>query len=137
MKSTRSGNVRRNELSDFESIRQNGKLAMRLENGDMLAGVEICNEGQDVLLTTAQGQCIRFAITDVRVFKGRDSTGVRGIRLAEGDAVISMTILRHVDASAEDAMIARFDFRVADEEEIGAGGRCAHAGGTPISGSAR
>ncbi len=81
MFATRSGNVRRNELSDFESINRAGKIAMKLDEGDQIAGVEICTEADDVHLTTAQGQCIRFPVSDVRVFKGRDSTGVRGIRL--------------------------------------------------------
>ncbi|MGE3876747.1 MAG: DNA gyrase subunit A, partial [Parvibaculaceae bacterium] len=99
---TRSGNVRRNELSDFESINRNGKIAMKLDEGDQIAGVDICTTADDVLLTSARGQCIRFAVDDVRIFKGRDSTGVRGIRLEEGDQVISMALLRHVEATAEE-----------------------------------
>ncbi|MGH6875189.1 MAG: DNA gyrase C-terminal beta-propeller domain-containing protein, partial [Aestuariivirgaceae bacterium] len=102
MFATRSGNVRRNELSDFVDIRRTGKLAMKLDAGDQLVGVDICSERDDVLLTTAQGQCIRFAVNDVRVFKGRDSAGVRGIRLGEGDQVISMAILSHVEAEADE-----------------------------------
>jgi len=100
MFATRSGNVRRNALADFENINRNGKIAMRLDEGDSIVDVAICTPEDDVLLTTAQGQCIRFPIKDeVRLFKGRDSDGVRGIRLAEGDTVISMAILTHVDAS--------------------------------------
>jgi DNA gyrase subunit A len=102
MFATRSGNVRRNQLSDFVDIRRTGKIAMKLEPGDLLAGVEICSEADDVLLTTAEGQCIRFAVNDVRVFKGRDSAGVRGIRLEENDRVISMAILNHVEADVEE-----------------------------------
>jgi DNA gyrase subunit A len=102
MFATRSGNVRRNELSDFVDIRRTGKIAMKLDAGDQLVGVDICSERDDVLLTTAQGQCIRFAVNDVRVFKGRDSAGVRGIRLGEGDQVISMAILSHVEAEVEE-----------------------------------
>jgi DNA gyrase subunit A len=102
MFATRSGNVRRNELSDFVDIRRTGKIAMKLDSGDQLVGVDICSERDDVLLTTAQGQCIRFAVNDVRVFKGRDSAGVRGIRLGEGDQVISMAILSHVEAEVEE-----------------------------------
>jgi len=98
MFATKTGNVRRNEMSDFTNIRQNGKIAMKLDEGDHLIGVQACSEQDDVLLTTADGQAIRFAVTDVRVFKGRDSTGVRGIRLEEGDKTISMGILRHVEA---------------------------------------
>jgi DNA gyrase subunit A len=96
---TKSGDVRRNELSDFASINRNGKIAMKLEPGDGILGVEICTDRDDVLLTTRLGKCIRFAVTDVRVFKGRDSTGVRGIKLAEGDAVVSLSLLRHSDAT--------------------------------------
>jgi DNA gyrase subunit A len=100
MFATRAGTVRRNKLSDFTQINRNGKIAMKLEDeGDRIVGVETCSERDDVLLTTALGQCIRFEVTDVRVFKGRDSTGVRGISLGDGDHVISMTILHHVDAS--------------------------------------
>ena len=102
MFATQSGNVRRNELSDFESINRNGKIAMKLEPGDHIAGVDICTAADDVLLTTARGQCIRFAVDDVRIFKGRDSSGVRGIRIDANDRVISMALLRHVEASAEE-----------------------------------
>ena len=104
MFATRSGGVRRNALDDFESINRSGKIAMKLEAGDMIAGVEICTDADDVLLTTAQGQCIRFPVNDVRVFKGRDSTGVRGIKLEGGDHVISMAVIRHVDATAEERL---------------------------------
>jgi DNA gyrase subunit A len=102
MFATRSGTVRRNEISDFEQINRAGKIAMKLDPGDMIAGVEICTERDDVHLTTAQGQCIRFPVEEVRVFKGRDSTGVRGIRLEDGDHLISMSILTHVDASSDE-----------------------------------
>ena len=102
MFATRSGGVRRNALDDFESINRSGKIAMKLDDGDMIAGVEVCTDAEDVLLTTALGQCIRFSVSDVRVFKGRDSSGVRGIRLEEGDHVISMAVIRHVDATAEE-----------------------------------
>ena len=104
MFATRSGGVRRNALDDFESINRSGKIAMKLEAGDMIAGVEICTDADDVLLTTAQGQCIRFPVNDVRVFKGRDSTGVRGIKLEKDDYVISMAVIRHVDATAEERL---------------------------------
>ncbi|MBV8978410.1 MAG: DNA gyrase subunit A [Alphaproteobacteria bacterium] len=95
---TKSGQVRRNELSDFASINRNGKIAMKLEAGDAIVGVQTCTDQDDVLLTTRLGKCIRFALTDVRVFKGRDSTGVRGIKLAEGDEIVSLTLLHHSDA---------------------------------------
>lgn len=103
MFATRSGDVRRNQLSDFQRVNRNGKIAMKLEEGDAIVGVQICRPDQDVLLTTAAGMCIRFPVEDVRVFAGRTSTGVRGIRLGEGDHVISMAILRHVDASPDEA----------------------------------
>jgi DNA gyrase subunit A len=102
MFATASGGVRRNKLSDFVQVNRNGKIAMKLDAGDHIVGVGICSEEHDVLLTTARGQCIRFAVPEVRVFKGRDSTGVRGISLGAGDKVISMAILRHVDASPEE-----------------------------------
>ncbi len=98
---TRSGRVRRNALTDFENINRNGKIAMKLDDGDAIVAVEICTPDDDVLLTTARGQCIRFLLKDeVRLFKGRESDGVRGIKLDDGDAVISMAILTHVDAEA-------------------------------------
>jgi DNA gyrase subunit A len=99
MFATRSGGVRRNRLSDFVQINRNGKIAMKLDEGDSIIGVGLCTADADVLLTTALGRCIRFPVDDVRVFAGRESTGVRGIRLADGDSVISMAILRAVEAS--------------------------------------
>ncbi|HWA03716.1 MAG TPA: DNA gyrase subunit A [Rhizomicrobium sp.] len=100
---TKSGDVRRNLLSDFSSINRNGKIAMKLETGDGIVGVQTCTDQDDVLLTTRLGKCIRFALTDIRVFKGRDSTGVRGIRLAEGDEVVSLSLLHHTDATTAEA----------------------------------
>jgi DNA gyrase subunit A len=96
---TRSGDVRRNRLSDFVQVNKSGKIAMKLGEGDAIVGVALCSAVDDVLLTTALGRCIRFPVDDVRVFAGRESTGVRGIRLADGDSVISMAILRAVEAS--------------------------------------
>jgi DNA gyrase subunit A len=96
---TRSGNVRRNELADFAEVRQNGKIAMKLDEGDAIAGAQLCRETDNVLLTTAEGQAIRFPVTDVRIFKGRESTGVRGVKLGAGDTVISLAILRHMEAT--------------------------------------
>ncbi len=102
MFATTRGTVRRNKLSDFAQVNRAGKIAMKLDEGENIVDVQICAEKDDVLLTTALGQCIRFAVGDVRVFKGRDSMGVRGVSLAEGDAVISMAILREFDASSEE-----------------------------------
>ncbi|MGH6958817.1 MAG: DNA gyrase C-terminal beta-propeller domain-containing protein, partial [Caulobacteraceae bacterium] len=99
MFATRSGGVRRNRLSDFVQVNKAGKIAMKLGEDDAIAGVALCSEADDVLLTTALGRCIRFPADDVRVFAGRESTGVRGIRLAEDDSVISMAILRAAPAS--------------------------------------
>jgi DNA gyrase subunit A len=101
---TASGNVRRNRLSDFRNVRATGLIAMKLDDGDRLIGVATCREGQDAFLATRKGRCIRFELSDdtVRVFAGRDSSGVRGIRLAGGDEVISLSVLRHVDASNEE-----------------------------------
>ena len=101
MFATTRGTVRRNKLSDFVQVNRNGKIAMKLEEeGDAILGVETCTENDDVLLTAASGQCIRFPVSDVRVFAGRNSVGVRGISLGENDLAISMTVLEHVDASA-------------------------------------
>jgi DNA gyrase subunit A len=104
MFATKSGHVRRNKLSDFVQVNRNGKIAMKLDEGDEIVDVQICTEEDDVLLTTAKGQCIRFPINEetVRVFAGRSSIGVRGIRLDKDDRVISMAILRHVDATPEE-----------------------------------
>jgi len=99
---TQSGDVRRNKLSDFARINRNGKIAMKLEQDDHIVGVNLCTDAQDVLLTTTLGRCIRFAVGEVRVFAGRESTGVRGIRLADGDRVISMAILRQVAITPEE-----------------------------------
>lgn len=99
MFSTTRGTVRRNKLSDFIQVNRNGKIAMKLEEeGDQILGVETCTDRDDVLLTTALGQAIRFPVDEVRVFAGRNSIGVRGMTMAEGDRLISMTILAHVDA---------------------------------------
>jgi len=101
---TSLGNVRRNRLSDFRNVRPAGLIAMKLDADDHLIGVATCREGDDVLLATREGRCIRFQLSDetVRVFAGRDSTGVRGIRLLGKDAVISLSVLRHVDAGIEE-----------------------------------
>jgi DNA gyrase subunit A len=102
MFATTSGSVRRNDLSDFVQVNRAGKIAMKLEEGEQIRDVSICTEADDVLLTTAQGQCIRFPVPDVRVFKGRDSMGVRGIRLEDGDTVIAMAIIAHKEISPEE-----------------------------------
>jgi len=102
MFATTRGTVRRNSLADFAEVRANGKIAMKLEEGDGIVGVETCSATDDVLLTTSLGQAIRFGAGDVRLFVGRNSIGVRGIRLAEGDHVISMAILRQFVATPEE-----------------------------------
>jgi DNA gyrase subunit A len=102
MFATRSGRVRRNRLSDFVQIHRGGKIAMKLDEGDAIVGVSLCTAADDVLLSSARGRCIRFSVGDVRVFRGRDSDGVRGIRLAGDDSVLAMTILRGVPASGEE-----------------------------------
>ena len=101
---TASGTVRRNRLSDFRNMRASGLIAMKLEEGDRLIGVATCREGDDVLLATRLGRCIRFQVTDdtLRVFAGRDSSGVRGIRLGKGDEVISLSVLRHVEVGNDE-----------------------------------
>jgi len=102
MFATTSGTVRRNKLSDFVDVRRSGIIAMKLEEGEAIVDVQICTERDDVLLTAAGGQCIRFPVTDVRVFTGRTSMGVRGIALGKDDKLISLTILRHMDVEAEE-----------------------------------
>ncbi|WP_295965743.1 DNA gyrase subunit A [uncultured Bartonella sp.] len=100
MFATTRGTVRRNKLSDFVQVNRNGKIAMKFDDDeDEILSVDTCTENDDVVLTTADGQCIRFAVSDVRVFAGRNSIGVRGINLGEGDKVISMAILEHVEAT--------------------------------------
>ncbi len=102
MFATTGGNVRRNKLSDFVDVRRSGIIAMKLDEDEAIVDVQICTERDDVLLTAAGGQCIRFPVNDVRVFSGRTSMGVRGIALAKGDKLISLTILRHMDVDAEE-----------------------------------
>ncbi len=102
MFATTRGTVRRNKLSDFADVRRSGIIAMKLDEGDSIVDVQICTENDDVLLTSAAGQCIRFPVNDVRVFSGRTSMGVRGINLADGDKLISQSILRHVEVTAEE-----------------------------------
>jgi len=119
---TVQGNVRRNRLSDFKNVRSVGLIAMKLDEGDSLVGVSTCREGDDVMLATRGGKCIRFTADadTLRVFAGRDSTGVRGIKFAQGDAVIALSVLRHVDASTEERAAylkaAAQRRRAADEE---------------------
>jgi DNA gyrase subunit A len=102
MFATTAGGIRRNALSDFVDIRRSGIIAMKLDEGEAIADVAVCTDADDILLSTANGQCIRFPVGDVRVFKGRDSTGVRGIKLENDDKVISMAIIRHMEASSEE-----------------------------------
>src|SRR3954469_23165372 len=102
MFATTRGSVRRNKLSDFSDVRRSGIIAMKLDEGEGIVDVQKCTEADDVLLTSANGQCIRFAVPEVRVFAGRTSMGVRGINLEEGDKVISLSILRHMDATADE-----------------------------------
>ncbi|MFU8823812.1 DNA gyrase subunit A [Yoonia sp.] len=100
---TSAGDVRRNALSDFTNVKSNGKIAMKLpDEHTLLVNARICSEGDDVMLVTDSGRAIRFPTTDVRVFKGRDSTGVRGIRLQGNDKVVSMSVIRHFEADAEE-----------------------------------
>ena len=99
---TSAGDVRRNALSDFTNVRSNGKIAMDLPEGIELVNARIAGEDDDVMLFTDSGRAIRFSTTDVRVFKGRKSTGVRGIRLMGEDRVVSMSIIRHFDATSDE-----------------------------------
>lgn len=99
---TSDGDVRQNDLSDFTNVKRNGKIAMNLPEGVSLVNAAIADENDDVMLVTALGRAIRFSTTDIRVFKSRGSTGVRGIRLAPGDTVVSMAIIRHFEATPEE-----------------------------------
>ena len=127
---TSAGDVRRNALSDFTNVRSNGKIAMDLPEGVELVNARIAGEDDDVMLFTNSGRAIRFSTTDVRVFKGRKSTGVRGIRLMGEDRVVSMSIIRHFDATS-DERVAYLKMRraiagmvddegVAEEEDVNA-----------------
>ena len=100
--STSSGDVRRNALSDFTNVRSNGKIAMDLPEDIKLVNARIANENDDVMLVTDSGRAIRFSTTALRVFKGRKSTGVRGIKLLGDDKVVSMSIIRHFEASPDE-----------------------------------
>ncbi len=118
---TSEGDVRRNALSDFTSVRTNGKIAMKLPEGVELVGVRMATTDDDVMLVTASGRAIRFPTTDVRVFKGRDSTGVRGVRLAKDDRVVSMSVIRHFEADpAERAAYLKMRRAVAGALDDGA-----------------
>ena len=123
---TSDGDVRRNALSDFTNVMRNGKIAMKLPEGVSLVNARICDENDDVMLVTALGRAIRFPTTEVRVFKGRDSTGVRGVRLGGEDSVVSMSVIRHFEASPEERaaylkqrrlMAGVTDDEAADDEE--------------------
>ncbi len=99
---TSDGDVRQNDLSDFTNVKRNGKIAMNLPEGVSLVNAAIADENDDIMLVTEAGRAIRFSTTEIRVFKSRGSTGVRGIRLAEGDHVVSMSIIRHFEATPEE-----------------------------------
>ncbi len=138
MFATTSGSVRRNKLSDFAQVNRAGKIAMRLDDGEGIVDVQICSEADDVLLTTANGQCIRFPVTEVRVFKGRDSMGVRGIALGPGERVISLAILRHIEAdSGERLAYLKMRRAVAGDVSLEANGEAAGEEGgiedTPVA----
>lgn len=118
---TSQGSVRRNKLSDFRNIRSNGLIAMKLEGDEKLVDVKICKDDEDVVLATRLGRAIRFEVADLRVFAGRTSTGVRGVKLQDGDDVISMSILKHVNATPDErtAYLKRVSaLRGADEEGV-------------------
>ena len=120
---TSSGDVRRNALSDFTSVRSNGKIAMKLpDDGTQLVNARICSDQDDIMLVTSGGRAIRFQTTDVRVFKGRDSTGVRGIRLQGDDRVVSMAVIGHFVAEADERVaylkMRRAQLGAADEPEV-------------------
>jgi DNA gyrase subunit A len=148
MFATTRGTVRRNKLSDFVDVRRSGIIAMKLDENDSIVDVQICTESDDVLLTSAAGQCIRFPVNDVRVFQGRTSMGVRGINLGNdkeglGDKLISLSILRHVEATAEEraAYLKRANAvrrgQNGDGEEVAINGDAEEAEGSIELGEAR
>jgi DNA gyrase subunit A len=112
-----AGDVRRNALSDFTNVMRNGKIAMELPEGVSLVNARICSEDDDVLLVTAGGRAIRFRTTDVRVFKGRKSTGVRGVRLGKADRVVSMAVIRHFGRRRAAQRAVRFHQRHAQRQD--------------------
>jgi DNA gyrase subunit A len=142
MFATSSGNIRRNRLSDFTNVMANGKIAMKLEEKDeQLVGVQTCTETDDVLLAARGGRSIRFAVGDVRVFSSRTSTGVRGISLGEGDRVVSMSVLAHVEAdTAEREAYLRWSNArrrlMGEEADVGAPEPAAAEDADPAPGSA-
>jgi DNA gyrase subunit A len=106
---TSSGNVRRNRLSDFTNIKANGKIAMKLDDGDLLVGVAIVEHDEDVFLATKESKCIRFGMDELRVFESRNSSGVRGVRLADSDRVISLSLLKRCDFTMEEREAYRIE----------------------------
>ncbi|MCR9114323.1 MAG: DNA gyrase subunit A, partial [Rhodobacteraceae bacterium] len=119
---TSAGDVRRNALSDFTNVKSNGKIAMKLpDEATRLVNARICSEDDDVMLVTNSGRAIRFPTTEVRVFKGRDSTGVRGIRLQPGDEVVSMSVISHFEATSDErAAYLKMRRQMAGAEDDGA-----------------
>lgn len=129
---TSDGDVRQNDLSDFTNVKRNGKIAMNLPEGVSLVNAAIADENDDIMLVTEAGRAIRFSTTEIRVFKSRGSTGVRGIRLADGDHVVSMSIIRHFEAKPEEraaylkqrrlmAGVTEDDAQDDDEDNVAAG----------------
>ncbi len=123
MLATSHGSVRRNKLTDFKNIRKGGLIAMKLGEDEGLVSVKICKEDEDIMLATRLGKAIRFPVGDVRVFAGRTSTGVRGIRLGKGDEVISMSVLKHIEITPDERTAylkaVNRDLEGADVEEGG------------------
>ena len=118
MFATNRGRVRRNDLSDFTFVPANGKIAMGLDEGDHLVDVQVCDAGQDILLASSAGKCVRFPVTDVRVFQSRSSTGVRGMDLHNGDQVVSMSVLKHAPLSIEERDAYLKSRRRGDEDTV-------------------
>jgi DNA gyrase subunit A len=133
---TSDGDVRQNDLSDFTNVKRNGKIAMNLPEGVTLVNAAICADTDDVMLVTALGRAIRFPTTDIRVFKSRGSTGVRGIRLAAGDSVVSMAVIRHFEASPDERAaylkMRRAQEGVTDDAEADDDEEAVEAGALPL-----
>ena len=103
---TAQGKVRKNSLEDFSSINASGKIAMKLDNNDKIVGVKICQDDQDVILSTKLGKCIRFETKKLRVFKGRSSKGIKGIELAQNDQIVSLSVIQN-DKSKKNGKISK------------------------------
>ena len=121
---TSDGSIRKNSLDDFKNIQANGKIAMKLSSGNSIVGVRLCGDGDDILLSTRLGKCIRTPVSKLRTTKSRNSIGVRGIKLSNDDRIISLSVISHVDATSAEAksylkLSSKEKIEISDEESEG------------------